>query len=128
MVFKWTSSSKVLQNSHFQWRIRKRRSETSIVFRKTVSSFISFYIFIYILYISLLFFAVYVTYKKNYSFSRVVFVFFYLTKTANSSYSKINDSSRVRTTAFSSSRYGVRVTARPKIFYDLSLAFFDTRN
>ena len=31
----------------------------------------------------LLFFAVYVIYKKNYSFSRVVFLFFYLTKTAN---------------------------------------------
>ena len=42
--------------------------------------------------------------------------FFYLTKIANSFYSKINDSSRVRTTAFSSSRFGVRVSVVPNIF------------
>ena len=42
--------------------------------------------------------------------------FFYLTKTANSFYSKINDSSMVWTTAFSSSRFGVRVSAVPNIF------------
>ena len=42
---------------------------------------------------SLLFFAVYVIYKKNYSFSRVVFLFsfFYQIKIANKHYSKIND-------------------------------------
>ena len=44
------------------------------------------------------------------------FFFFYLTKTANSFYSKINDSSMVRTTAFSSSRFGVRVSVVPNIF------------
>ena len=44
---------------------------------------------------SLLFFAVYEIYKKNYSFSRVVFLFFYPTKTANSFCSKINDSGSV---------------------------------
>ena len=60
-----------------------------------------------------LFFAVYVIYKKNYSFSRVVF---FQTKIANSFYSKINDSGSLRTTRFSSSRFGVRVTALPKIF------------
>ena len=53
----------------------------------------------------LLFFAVYVIYKKNYSFSRVVFLFFQ-SKTANSLYSKINDSSVVRTTSFWSSKTG----------------------
>ena len=62
---------------------------------------------------ALLFFAVYVIYKKNYSFSRVVF---FQSKTANSFYSKINDSSRVRTTAFSSSRFGVRVSVVPNVF------------
>ena len=60
-----------------------------------------------------LFFAVYVINRKNYSFSRVVF---FQCKTANSFYSKMNDSSRVRITVFSSSRFGVRVTARSKIF------------
>ena len=63
----------------------------------------------------LLFFAVYVIYKKN-SFSRVVFLFFYLTKTANSFYSKINDSSMVWTTTFSRSRFRVRVSVVPNIF------------
>ena len=61
----------------------------------------------------LLFFAAYVMCKKNYSFSRVVL---FQCKTANSFYSKINDSSRVRTTAFSSSRFGVRVSVLPNIF------------
>ena len=55
----------------------------------------------------LLFFAVYVIYKKNYSFSRVVF---FHTKIANSFSSKINDSGRLRTTRFSSSKFGVRVS------------------
>ena len=64
---------------------------------------------------TLLFFAVYVIYKKNYSFSRVVFHFFQ-TKIANSFYSKINDSGRLWTTSFSSSRFRVRVTALLKIF------------
>ena len=68
----------------------------------------------------LLFFAVYKIYKKNYSFSTVYsgvkFLFFYLTKTANSIYSKIHDSSMVRTTAFSSSRFGVRVSVVPNVF------------
>ena len=64
----------------------------------------------------LLFFVVYVICKKNYySFSRVVFLFFQ-SKIAKSFYSKINDSSRVRTTAFSSSRFGVRVSVVPNIF------------
>ena len=67
----------------------------------------------------LLFFAVYIIYKKNYSFSIVYsgvkFLFFYLTKTANF-YSKINDSSMVRTTAFSSSRLWVRVSVVLNIF------------
>ena len=64
-----------------------------------------------------LFFAIYEIYKKNYSFSRVFFLFlFYLTKIANSFYSKINDSGRCRTTRFSSSGFGVRVSALPKFF------------
>ena len=42
--------------------------------------------------------------------------FFFQCKTANSFYSKINDSSRVRTTAFSSSRFVVRVSVVPNIF------------
>ena len=67
-------------------------------------------------YDSLLFFAVYVIYKKNYSFSRVVLLFFYLTKTAHSFYSKINDSSMVRTTAFSRCRLGVWVSVVPIFF------------
>ena len=62
-------------------------------------------------------------YKKNYSFSRVVFLFFYLTKTANSFYSKINDSGRRRTTRFSSIRFGVRVTALPNLFTIYPLHF-----
>ena len=41
---------------------------------------------------------------------------FNLTKTANSFYSKINDSSMVRTTAFSSSGFRVRVSVVPIIF------------
>ena len=63
---------------------------------------------------SFLFFAVYEKYK-NYSFSRVVFLLFYLIKIANSFYSKINYSSRLRTTAFSS-RFGVLVSVVPNIF------------
>ena len=62
-----------------------------------------------------LFFAAYVICKKNHSFSKVVFLFFQ-TKIANFFYSKINDSSRVRTTAFSSIRFGVRVSLEPNIF------------
>ena len=62
----------------------------------------------------LLFFAAYVICKKNYSFSRVVFLFSNQSKIANSS--KINDSRRVRTSAFSSSRIGVRVSVVPNIF------------
>ena len=67
------------------------------------------------LFLSLLFFAAYVICTKNYSFSRVVFLFFQ-SKIADSFYSKINDSSRVRTTAFSSSRFGVRLSVVPNIF------------
>ena len=52
---------------------------------------------------------------------------FFMTKIANSFYSKMNDSSRVRTTAFSSSRFGVGVSVVPNFFYDLSITFFDTR-
>ena len=61
-----------------------------------------------------LFFAAYVICKKNYSFNRVVFLFFISPKLPTF-YSKINDSSRVRTTAFSSSRFGVRVSVVPNI-------------
>ena len=57
-------------------------------------------------------FAAYIICKKNYSFSRVVF---FLSKIANS-YLKIIVSTRVRTTAFSSSRFGVRVFVVPSIF------------
>ena len=64
-------------------------------------------------------------YKKNYSFSRVVFLFFYLTKTANSFYSKINDRGRRRTTRFSIIRFGVRVTALPN-FFTIYLQHFST--
>ena len=60
-----------------------------------------------------LFFAACVICKKNYSFSRV-FLFF-LPKIANSFYSKINDSSRIGTTWFSS-RFGVRVSVVPNNF------------
>ena len=73
--------------------------------------------------------AAYVICKKNCSFSTVYsgvkFIFFQW-KTANSFYSKINDNSRVRTTAFSSKTFGVRVSVVPNIFYDLTLTFFDT--
>ena len=62
-----------------------------------------------------LIFAVHVIYKKNCSFSRVAFLFFQ-SETANSFYSKIKDSNRVRTTAFSSKRFGVRVSLVPKNF------------
>ena len=65
--------------------------------------------------LSLLFFVVYVIYKRNYSFSRVVQLFFQ-TKTGNSFYSKINDSGSLRATRLSRSRVGVRVTALPKVF------------
>ena len=62
----------------------------------------------------LLFFAVYEIYKIIHSVQWGQF--FYLTKIAKSFYSKINDSSRVRTTAFSSSRFGVRVSVVPNNF------------
>ena len=42
--------------------------------------------------------------------------FFFQCKTANFFYSTINDSSKVRTTAFSSSRLAIRVTVVPNIF------------
>ena len=65
----------------------------------------------------LLFFAAYVICKKNHSFSTVGsnFVFFFSAKLPTL-YSKINDSSIVRTTAFSSSRFEVRVSVVPNIF------------
>ena len=63
-------------------------------------------------YISLLFFAAYVICKKEYSFSRVVFLFFQ-SKIANSFYLKINDSSGVRTTWFWSGTSRVRVPIVP---------------
>ena len=49
--------------------------------------------------------------------------FLFQCKAANSFYSKINDSSRVRTTAFSSSRFGVRVFVVP-IFLRFTLTIF----
>ena len=73
--------------------------------------------------ISFLFFAAYLICKNYYSFSQVVFLFFQ-TKIANSISSKINDICRLRTTRFSSSRLGVRVTVVPNIF----TIFSDTRN
>ena len=63
----------------------------------------------------LLFFAAYVICKKNYSGSRVVFLF-YQTKIASYFYSKINHSIRVRKTGFSSSRFVVPVSVVPNIF------------
>ena len=67
---------------------------------------------------SLFFFAVYVIYKKKYSFCRVVFLFLSVQNCQLffSFYLKINDSSMVRTTVFSSSRFGVRVSVVPNIF------------
>ena len=65
--------------------------------------------------IDFLFFAVYVIYKKTYSFSRVVFLFFSVQNCQLFLFKK-NDSSRVRTTAFSSSRFGVLVSVVPNIF------------
>ena len=62
-----------------------------------------------------LLFAAYVICKKNYSFSGVVF-FFFQSKIANSFYSKIKDSSGVRTIWFWSGRSRVRVLIVPKIF------------
>ena len=53
---------------------------------------------------------------KNYSFSTVysgVNFLFFQCKTANSFYSKINDSKMDKTIAFSSSRFGVRVAVVP---------------
>ena len=69
--------------------------------------------------IELLFFAAYVICKENYSLSSVVFLFFsffFQTKIANLFYSKTNDSSRVRTTRFSSSKFVVRVSVVSNIF------------
>ena len=56
----------------------------------------------------LLFFAAYVICKKNYSFSRIVFVvfLFFQSKNAISFYSKLNVSSGVRTKTFWSGRSG----------------------
>ena len=72
------------------------------------------------------FFAVYEIYNKNHSFSTaycgVKILFCFQCRTANSFYSKINDSGRRRTIRFSSSRFGVRV-CHAKNFYDLSLHF-----
>ena len=69
----------------------------------------------------LLFFAAYIICSKNYSFSRVVFYFFQ-SKIANSSSPKINDSSEVRTTGFSSTRSGFESRV-PNIFM-ISRTFF----
>ena len=63
---------------------------------------------------TLLFFAAYVLSKKKYLFSRVVFLFSQ-TKIANFLIKK-NDIGRLRTTRFSSSRFGVRVTVLPNNF------------
>ena len=64
---------------------------------------------------SLLFFAVYVIYKKNYSFSRVVFLFFIRPKLPTLLIQKeMTAVGLVRTTRFSSSKFRVRVTALPK--------------
>ena len=60
------------------------------------------------------FFAAYINCKKIYSFSRVVF--FCQSKIANYFHSKINDSSRLRATTLTSSRFGVRATAVPSCF------------
>ena len=49
--------------------------------------------------------------------------FFFQSKIANCFYSKINDSSRVRTTEFSSSRFWVRVSVVPNIFMIYPLHF-----
>ena len=54
--------------------------------------------------------------------------FFFQCKTANSFYSKTNDSRRVGTTAFSGSRFWGSSLCRANYFHDLSLAFFDPRN
>ena len=62
------------------------------------------------------YFSPYMKYTRKIIHSVGSFFFFSLTKIANSFYSKINDCGRRRTTRFSSSRFGVRVTALPKIF------------
>ena len=70
---------------------------------------------------TLLLFAAYVICKKKSSFSRVFFLFFSV-QNCPFFYSKINDSSRVRTTQFSSSRSVVRVSVVPN-FLKISLTF-----
>ena len=60
-----------------------------------------------------LFFTAYVLCKKNYSFSRVVF---FQSEIANSFYSKMNDSSGVRTTWFWSGRYRFESQPLPTFF------------
>ena len=64
----------------------------------------------------LLFFAVYVICKKKSLFRRVVVRFSFQSKIANCFCSKMNDSSRVRSTGFSSNRFGVQVSVLPKPF------------
>ena len=67
-------------------------------------------------------FAAYVISKKNYSIGRVVF-FIFQTKLPTLFLSAIKDSGRLWTTRFSSSRFGVRVTALPKFLNICSLLF-----
>ena len=88
------------------------RSNKPFKFDSTICFFYIFHI-IHIF----LFFAAYVL-CKSYSFNRVVFLLFsfFFRPKLPTLYSKINDSSRVRTTGFSSSRFGVRVCDVPKIF------------
>ena len=62
------------------------------------------------------YFSPYLKYRRKIIHSLGSNFFFFQCKTANSFYSKINDSSRVRTTAFSSSRFRVRVSVVPNIF------------
>ena len=55
------------------------------------------------------------------------FFFFFQTKFANSPYSKTNHSRRLRTTMFSSSRFGVRVTALPIFWRIIPILFRYTK-
>ena len=64
----------------------------------------------------LLFFAAYVICRKNYSFSRVVFLFLDQNCQLFSFKNKWQDNSKVRTTRFSSIRFEVQVTIVPNIF------------
>ena len=95
-----------------RWKHNFLSPRTSLFF-KLISNYCRFFS---LMWVSI--FLAYVICKENYSFSRVVFLFFQ-SKIANSFYSKINDSSGVRTKVSRALGPGSSL-CRAKYFYDFT--------